>query len=310
MTRALIVGIHSFVGRHLARALASRNVEVVGTARVVSATEAVPYTVRTCDLTDAGEVDALLAACTPDWVINTAGATTVRDPLPMYALHVRGTLNLLSAVAKHAQHSAVVLLGSAAEYGPAVAERLPVQESCPACPNSFFGASKLAQTQAALVAAATWQLRITCLRPFNILGPELPTHYMPSAFAARLRAADRSEPLTLVNGHATRDFVDVRDVAEAICRCAEHPPQPGVGEVYNVASGIEVRIDQVARYLCALAGGYEVQDCGNADSRSGVSRSCGNAQKLKNATGWRTSIGWQQSLRDMWEVCEPSAAAT
>ncbi|HZY58177.1 MAG TPA: NAD-dependent epimerase/dehydratase family protein, partial [Candidatus Binataceae bacterium] len=102
-----------------------------------------------CDLTALDQAERLIARLQPQWIFQCAGATRARDPHELYRLHVEGTLRLLGAVHRHVPGAPVVLIGSAAEYGPVPPEALPVREDYPAMPPSFFGASKLAQTQAA-----------------------------------------------------------------------------------------------------------------------------------------------------------------
>ena len=118
----------------------------------------------------------------PDWVIQCAGATHCSDPSELYKLHVDGTRNVLSAVARFVPKAVVILLGSAAEYGPVAPEQLPIQEQQICKPATPFGASKLAQTQLAEAAAEEWGLRVLTVRPFNILGPGLPEHYFAGAW--------------------------------------------------------------------------------------------------------------------------------
>jgi nucleoside-diphosphate-sugar epimerase len=63
----------------------------------------------------------------------------------------------------------------------------------------------------------------------------------------------RNEPLPLENdGIATRDFIYVEDVARGLAACAL---QGRPGEVYNIASGIETPIRQLAGLILELTGG-------------------------------------------------------
>jgi GDP-4-dehydro-6-deoxy-D-mannose reductase len=226
----------------------------------------------------------------------------------MYALHVQGTLNVLEAVARHAPAAPVVLLGSAAEYGVVPPEVLPVDEDCPPGALSFFGASKLAQTQAAQPAAVEWKIGVVVVRPFNIIGPGLPCQYFAAALAQRLleaKATGASGDMPVANAEATRDFVDVRDVVEAISGLLTRAiPQPGELRVYNIASGRETRVGAIAEKLAALAG-VRVVDAGTAQSRSSISRSCGDPSRLRKATGWTPQIAWEQSIEDLWRAIAP-----
>ena len=294
---ALVFAGGSFLGRHLCRALAGGGVRVVATARRPSAGS----DFRPCDVTDASSVNAVFADCRPDWVFQCAGVTTPdAGPPLLYAVHVGGTWNILRAVADHAPAVPVVLFGSAAEYGRVPEEALPVGENFAPEPASYFGASKLAQTHLASAAASALGLRVVVLRPFNLLGPGLPGHYFAAALARRLRDGGGREAPPVDNGAATRDFVDVRDVAEAARVAATAAPAPGAAEVYNVASGRETSVLEVASRLCVLAGRRPPVDRGTCGSRSGIGRSCGTAVKLHGATGWAPRVPWAQSLDDLW----------
>jgi GDP-4-dehydro-6-deoxy-D-mannose reductase len=267
----------------------------------------------TCDITDADQVDRVVAGCKPDWVFQCAGATATGNPREMYRLHVGGTLNVLDAIHRHVQKAHVVLLGSAAEYGPVPPELLPVGESYSCAPTSFFGASKHAQSEIARAAATEWRLHVVTARPFNIIGPGLPPHYFAASLARRFvesrpecqktneSSGGRRIPFPVANADATRDFIDVRDAADALIAIARWTPKSGQAEVFNIATGTEVTILSAARRLAELAGGYwEVIDGDVGKSRSSIHRSCGDASKLREQTGWRPTITWEKSLEDLW----------
>lgn len=299
MTTALVFAGNSFIGRHVRAALGRAGARVVFTERVPSHPEAVR-----CDLADAGAASALVARVGPDWVIQCAGATRTTDPTQLYSLHVLGTLNVLAAVARHAPRARVALFGSAAEYGPAGPEVLPLREDHPPAPLTTFAASKLAQTQLAGVLARDHGLSVTTLRPFNVIGPGLPDHYFAASLARRLmrlRAEGPPGPFAVANLHATRDFVDVRDVADAVVAVLRDADcRPGTMEVYHVASGVETALLDVAALLGRLAGGFVPVDGGGEASRGGAVRSAGDATKLRRAAGWGPRYGWRQSVEDMW----------
>jgi GDP-4-dehydro-6-deoxy-D-mannose reductase len=189
---------------------------------------------------------------------------------------------------------------------------LPVDESYRAQPSSFFGASKLAQTEAARIAALEWNLRVFVVRPFNILGPGLPAHYAPAALAQRLLAARIAGPpadFPVVNADATRDFVDVRDVVSAVLQLVSRGIRTaGALEVYNIASGRETTLLALAERLGQLAGGFRPVPAGQERSRSGITRSCGDAGLLRERTGWIPHISWEQSVEDLWSAARDGSA--
>jgi nucleoside-diphosphate-sugar epimerase len=299
---ALVLAGGSFVGRHLCRRLRARRLAVVGTGRG----EDMGY----CDIGDRQSVRELFIRVDAAYVFVCAAATAPAAAAEeMYRVHVTGTLNVLRAAVDYLPDAVLVFLGSAAEYGVVAPEYLPVSEDHPIQPASLFGASKAAQSQLALTAAVDWNLRVLVARPFNLLGPGLPEHYLAAALAARLRREGATgQPLAIRNADATRDFVDVRDAAEALAALIEKAvPRPGCPRVFNIAAQQETSVLDVARFLCELHGGRSALPVGSAGSRSGIWRSCGDATRLRQATGWRPAIDWRQSVRDMWEQASDPA---
>jgi nucleoside-diphosphate-sugar epimerase len=307
MKSALIVAGNSFVGQHLHLELQRAGWRVTSTVRSDRSLDS-----TTCDLTDHAQVNDVVGGTKPDCVFQCAGATTASDPGEQYRLHVHGTMNLLRAVARHAPAAPVQLFGSAAEYGAVPDHALPIGESYPGAPRSFFGASKLAQTDMARAAAQEWNLRILVVRPFNIIGPGLPPQYFATALAQRLRTAmteGRQGEFPIMNAEATRDLVDVRDVVQAaIGLMSRAAPAAGSMELYNIASGLETSVLAIAKRLCELAGGFRAVVAGPGKSRSGIQRSCGDASRLRNATGWVPRIDWQRSIYDLWKASTPSTS--
>lgn len=300
MTRALVLAAESCLGWHICDAL-----EAGG--HTVAATSFEPLEGRNtefCDLRDFEAVAEIVAGARPQWIVNCTGVTQTNEIRDLYELHVGGASNLLAAVREHCPDAVTVLIGSAAEYGSVPPEVLPAAESYRGVPTGLFGASKLAQTHLANAAAAEWALRVLVVRPSNVVGPRLGPQYLASALAARLRSLPddpSARELAVVNGAATRDFVDPRDLAVAALALLENaPPETGRCDVYNIATGGETPVLELARILAALAGDARVKDAGAGASRTGIDRSCLDPGKLVAATGWRPRIPLQKSLADLW----------
>ena len=302
MEPALIFAGDSFLGRHLAGALQAAGWEVLSTSR-----RATPGFVA-CDVTDADQVTEAVRDAHPALVVQCAAATHTSDPRELVAVHCGGSVNVLEAIQEHAPRSRTVLIGTAAEYGEVPPNQLPVTERQPTRPSSYFGASKVAQTELARAAAREAALAVAVVRPFNILGPGLPSHYAAARIAERVRelhaknATASRETLPVQNAGATRDFVDVRDVAAAIVLIAARPAEPGTFSLFNVATGIETSILELAQEICDLAGGCTAVDAGSGASRTGIDRSCGDTTKLRTELGWAPRYTWRQSVADMWNT--------
>jgi GDP-4-dehydro-6-deoxy-D-mannose reductase len=309
--KALVVACRSFLGAEVVKAFRSSEVEVVGTHRNLGDCSSFSL-----DLMDEESIRRSLQQSMPDYIIQCAAATQTADPVAMYQVHVLGCLNLLRQVSVIVPHAQVILLGSAAEYGNVPAERLPIDESYACQPSSFFGESKLAQFHMATQAAKSWKLRLAHLRPFNICGPGIPKHYFLGSLAHRIWQyrqpnAPSTGPLVIDNADATRDFIDVRDVAEALVQlCIRNVLVRGECPILNVATGTEQRIMDVARLFAEIADVEVIPRESAQVSRSGISRSCGSKDRLSNLIGWEPRRGIRESIQDQWNIVrEPSMLA-
>lgn len=124
-----------------------------------------------------------------------------------------------------------------------------VDEDAPLRPRSLYAASKLAQEDFALAWSLSSGGSVTALRYHNVYGELMPRDTPYSGVAAMFRSSLEAgtAPRVYEDGNQTRDFVHVRDVAEANVRSVEeeligfHP--------LNVCSGYPVTIGEVALHL-------------------------------------------------------------
>jgi nucleoside-diphosphate-sugar epimerase len=217
----LVVGAAGFIGRHVtAAARAVPDVRVIGMGRgspPPAFSNAFQQDWLPLDLVGRpGDLAARLRELRPDAVINCAGATTGSVP-ELVTMNVVATANLLDGLVASAIAARLVHIGSAAEYGAGPAG-LPVPESASPRPAGPYGISKLAGTQLVAAAAGAGNLDAVVLRVFNVLGPGMPESSVAGTAVRRITDAVASGKETIGMGplDAVRDFVDIRDVADAV----------------------------------------------------------------------------------------------
>jgi GDP-4-dehydro-6-deoxy-D-mannose reductase len=290
--RALITGGGGFVGRHLERHLRSCGDEVVAID-------------VECDVTDLDVLRAALRAARPDVVYHLAALAHVgeswRDPARFLAVNVIGTSNVLEAARDHDASTGVLVVSSAEVYGIVRPDDLPLSEDSAVAPVTPYAASKAAAEQVALQAARGYGQRVSVVRPFNHIGPGQAPAFAVPAFAKRIAAAKASGSHELVIGNLTarRDFTDVRDVVAAYRLVVT---SGSAGEVFNVASGVDVAMADIVSELERLAGvelSHVVDEALLRPADIPVLR--GDASKLTRLTGWRPEIPLGQSLADVLE---------
>jgi NDP-hexose 4-ketoreductase len=182
--------------------------------------------------------------------VNCAGATT-GELDGLVAANVTGVYTLARAMITAKAPPRLVHLGSAAEYGRAD-PGVPVSERATPRPAAAYGATKLAGTRLVELAAAVG-LDAVVLRVFNPVGPGAPQTTLPGKLAAQLRRAlKHGSDIRLGSLDAVRDFIDVRDVADAVIAAATVPALPH--RVLNVGSGQGVPVRAMVKQLLTISG--------------------------------------------------------
>ena len=293
-TTALVTGASGFVGRHLVAHLEAAGDTVVGVDR---ASDGV-------DITDAGVLDRLFAEVQPTVVYHLAGWADVggswAHPLESFRVNAEGTLNVLLA-ATEAGVERVLAVSSADVYGIVTPDELPLTEDSPLRPASPYAASKVAADYLGLQAWLGRHLPVIRVRAFNHLGPGQTDKFVAPALASRIARAEREggEVLTVGDLSARRDFTDVRDVVRAYRLLVERG-EPG--QVYNVCSGTDLAVQDLADQLVAQAKvplRLEVDQALLRPVELPVLR--GSHDRLSEATGWQPEIPIERTLTDLLE---------
>lgn len=304
--RVLITGITGFAGSHLAERFVASGEEVHGFAF-----EEPPYPnlaaiaqdvrIHRGDITSLDDLRAAVNASDPDVVIHLAGqavpALAARDPVGAVRVNVLGTAAVLSAV--EGVRAALVLASSADVYGRP--ERSPVNEDAPVHPANPYAATKVAAEALAREVGDRGTQPVVILRATNQIGPRQHPGLVASAFAKQIAEAEagRGEPVVRHGSlEASRDFIDVRDMAEAYVRASEIDA-PGA-HVFNVGTGHAVAIREILSTLQRLARIPIRAELDPERVRSGNALAFSlDTTRFATRTGWRPRIALETSLRDL-----------
>jgi GDP-4-dehydro-6-deoxy-D-mannose reductase len=264
------------------------------------------------DITDAAAVSEVFDQLRPEAVYHLAGWADVggswKAPVEAFRANAEGTLNVLTA-AVEAGVGRVLAVSSADVYGKVDPSELPLTEDSPLRPASPYAASKVAADYLGLQAWLGRGLPVLRVRAFNHLGPGQTDKFVAPALASRIARAERDggDVLPIGDLSARRDFTDVRDVVRAY-RLLMEKGQPG--EVYNVCSGVDLAVQDLADQLLAQARiplRFETDPALLRPVEVPVLR--GSHDRLTDATGWQPEIPIDQTLTDLLEDWRARVAA-
>jgi GDP-4-dehydro-6-deoxy-D-mannose reductase len=288
--RALVTGGGGFVGRHLGDHLQAMGDDVTSIDAEV-------------DVADPAAIAAAVAAAQPEAIYHLAALSHVGDswefPAEVLRVNVLGTAGVLSAARSLAAPPVVLAISSAEVYGIVTADELPISESQPMRPLSPYAASKAAAELLALQAWRGYGQPVVVVRPFNHVGPGQAPSFAVSALAKRIVEAQLTGSSRVAVGtlSARRDYTDVRDVVRAYRLLVTRGQ---MGEIYNVCSGRDVAVSEVAERLCALVeADVELVTDPSLVRPVDLPVMRGDGTRMHDATGWEPEIALDDTLRDV-----------
>jgi len=246
---ALVTGASGFIGRSLVAHLTSLGWRVVSAQRALGGCEGEGVFLGPSPW-NADLLAKMLGEVAPDTVFHMAGSTKAASAAALYEANTVLAAQLIEAVLRQERPPAVVLAGSAAEYGAVPPDANPVVETEPCHPVTDYAISKHAQTLMGL-ARARAGLRVLVARIWNPVGRDMPGHLALASFASQIAAMPaEGGRLHVGNLDVARDFIDVREAARLIAGLADRPE--AYGAVCNICSGraytLRALVDEMIRF--------------------------------------------------------------
>ncbi len=252
------------------------------------------------DLSDEDDPALRRLLADSDVVVNAAGAGWRGTPDQMVRAHAVLVERLLGLVPLSAR---LVHLGSVHEYGE-IFPHEAADEHHPERPSTPYGQTKLAGSRAVLAAAAAGRADAVVLRITNVCGPGAPAASFLGSLIEQLRRLPPGGTLELTVTPDKRDFVDIRDVADAVVLAATAPVAGlviniGRGEVHAVPAAVEmltraagVPRDRVRMQVATVPGSP-----GGNGAWTKV-----DVRRAHALLGWSNAIRLEDSLCDQWEA--------
>lgn len=247
MKKLLLIGASGFLGRAIAHHFSQQGWQVYGLDRIAAENAPMANLQEYAELgLPHPRLGELLTQWKPQACIHAAGRASVpqsmQDPASDFQDGPALTFYLLDSLKQYAPRCVFLFLSSAAVYGNPTS--LPVRENQPLAPISAYGYHK-------------WQSEILCHEYASLFGLKTASAHLFSAYGPGLRrqvmwditwkSLTQNEVTLQGDGSESRDFLHSLDIARALeCLLQSAPMQ---GEAYNVSSGEETSITQLAELI-------------------------------------------------------------
>ena len=298
----LVTGAAGFIGSHLTDQLLEEGAIVYGIDNLVSgdlinleiALQNPNFTFKQGDIRDK---DFLISSMKDiDVIFHLAAFTSVKQsiilPEECNNINVTGTLNMLE-IARKFDVRKFIYSSSAAVYGDT--QQLPVGEDVPPKPKSPYGISKFTAEQYVLLYNQLFGIQTTALRYFNVFGPRQKLSEYSGVIMIFLENIKNHRDFIIYgDGNHTRDFIYVSDVV--LANILAYKSSKG-GEIYNIATGVETSIQNLAEMMLELAHNIKNKIIHAKANTGDIVRSCANIDKVRNQLNFQPICKVREGLR-------------
>ena len=282
--KSLVTGGAGFIGSHIVDKLLNMGHEVIVIDNEYSDNEEFYWREETKnykhDICDYEKTRPLYDDV--DYVFHLAAEArigpAIANPVNAMNINALGTCTVLQC-AREAGVKKVMYSSTSSAYGLNESPNIETQPNN--CLNPY-SVSKVAGEELCKMYTSLYGLPTIIFRYFNVYGERAPRkgQYAP-VIGIFIRQKEAGETLTIVgDGHQRRDFVYVGDVANAnVMAAISNPDSEAYGQVYNVGTGTNYSIRQIARQIS--------DDVINIAPRPGEARTTlANINKIKKTFGW------------------------
>jgi len=257
--KCIVTGGAGFVGSHICERLVSLGADVIALDDLSAGKEKniaflekhENFRLVKKSITDTEGMDALFEGCYA--VFNNAASkknVCLVDPQRDLLVNGGGTLNMLELAKKH-NVERFIHASTGSVYGePKI---FPTTEEHPLRPVSYYGVSKLAGERYVDTFNQLYGIKTTILRYFHVYGSRQESNEFGGVVSIFIKNIMENKPLYVNgDGEQMRTFTWVKDLVDANISAASS--EKSIGEVYNVASSIQVTINSLAENIREMMG--------------------------------------------------------
>ena len=317
MKTILVAGGAGYIGSHMVALLVEKGYDVIVVDNLRTGHwQAVKGAKKLYvgDLRDAAFLDQVFNENKIDGVINFAAYSlvgeSVTDPLKYYGNNVAGSQSMLETMVQHGVDK-IVFSSTAATYGEP--EKQPIEETDRTEPTNPYGASKLAIEGMLKWCSQAYGIKYAALRYFNAAGsntdvgigedhhPE--SHLIPIVLQVALGKRDHvgifGEDYPTPDGTCVRDYIHVRDLANAHLLALQYLDKGGESGPFNLGSGDGYSVKEIIETARKVTGHpipavVEPRRAGDPSVLIAANKKA--AEKL----GWKPERGLEEIISDAW----------
>lgn len=317
MKTILVAGGAGYIGSHMVALLIEKGYDVVVVDNLCTGHwQAVKggAKLRVGDVKDGVFLDRVFTEFPIDGVINFAAFSlvgeSVTNPLKYYDNNVGGAVSMITAMKNHGVNK-IVFSSTAATYGEP--EKQPIEETDRTDPTNPYGASKLAIEGLLKWSDAAYGIKYAALRYFNAAGantdvgigedhsPE--THLIPIVLQCALGKRDHvgvyGDDYPTADGTCVRDYIHVRDLANAHLLALEYLDRGGQSGPFNLGCGDGFSVKEIietARKVTGKAIPAVIEPRRAGDPSTLIASN----HKARQVLGWKPERGLEDIIADAW----------
>lgn len=224
---------------------------------------------------------------------------SIQSPMRSTEVNILGTVNLMYACHVNGVER-IILACSSSTYGDS--KTLPKVEDNIGKPLNPYAVTKYAVEVFADVFNKIYGLNYIGLRYFNVFGPrQNPDNPYAAVIPIFCKAFIEGKRLVINgDGETSRDFTFVENALEANDLALFTKNKEALNEIYNVACGNQITLNQIVKCLQEITGRNLMANYG-PERQGDVAHSRADICKIETMLGYKTQVDFFQGLKSVYE---------
>lgn len=296
--KVLVTGGAGFIGSHIVDRLIELNHDVsvvdnLSTGKKENLNEKAKF--YECNITNYETLKLIFDIEKPEVVIHNAAQISVQESLKHPNLdassNILGTINILEC-SRNSNVRKIIYPSSAAVYGNP--EYLPIDENHTINPISFYGISKYTPEHYIRIYSQLYGIKHTIFRYANVYGMRQDAKGEGGVVSIFIdKVLNGETPFIFGDGSQTRDFVFVKDVAEANILALTR----GDNETINISTNTPVTVNGLYETIKEVSRIF-IEPIYKEERNGDIRHSYLNNFKAKEILGWENAYSLSQGLQD------------